>query len=257
MCLCWCPRESQCMYEGCVCHSTLCNTVNPCLGEIRSLICQTQGLHSVITLNPPPPHPNQLPPAEATLRDLRLDGAGHGLCVYVCTCVQADGEAPSRYKRYRMRRPHTWKKARKHTVISDPCCYKWSGLEEQLVIQLLFCRRLFCILICLYMHLLDFLKQQLERYVRKLEVPVRVVRMEQRSGLIRARLKGASISTGQVCAHVHVHDIHSNCSPYCVCTVDLSYVFPPCSQVITFLDAHCECTTGWLEPLLARIKQDR
>ncbi|KAI4811301.1 hypothetical protein KUCAC02_014213 [Chaenocephalus aceratus] len=69
-----------------------------------------------------------------------------------------------------------------------------------------------------------FLKRPLEQYVRRLEVPVRVVRMEQRSGLIRARLKGASLSTG---------------------------------QVITFLDAHCECTTGWLEPLLARIKQDK
>uniref|UniRef100_A0A8D0D9W4 Polypeptide N-acetylgalactosaminyltransferase n=1 Tax=Sander lucioperca TaxID=283035 RepID=A0A8D0D9W4_SANLU len=58
----------------------------------------------------------------------------------------------------------------------------------------------------------DFLKKKLENYVRTLEVPVRILRMEQRSGLIR---------------------------------------------VITFLDAHCECTVGWLEPLLARIKEDR
>ncbi|XP_061579628.1 polypeptide N-acetylgalactosaminyltransferase 13 isoform X2 [Cololabis saira] len=70
----------------------------------------------------------------------------------------------------------------------------------------------------------DFLKKKLESYARTLEVPVRVLRMEQRSGLIRARLRGAAATTG---------------------------------QVITFLDAHCECTTGWLEPLLARIKEDR
>nr|CAB3248260.1 polypeptide N-acetylgalactosaminyltransferase 1 [Phallusia mammillata] len=69
----------------------------------------------------------------------------------------------------------------------------------------------------------DFLGEKLENYVAKLPVPVHVVRMGKRSGLIRARLKGAAASTG---------------------------------QVITFLDAHCECTTGWLEPLLAEIAKD-
>ncbi|XP_023857616.1 polypeptide N-acetylgalactosaminyltransferase 13 isoform X3 [Salvelinus sp. IW2-2015] len=70
----------------------------------------------------------------------------------------------------------------------------------------------------------DFLGKKLENYARTLEVPVRVLRMEQRTGLIRARLRGAAATRG---------------------------------QVITFLDAHCECTVGWLEPLLARIKEDR
>ncbi|XP_072331424.1 polypeptide N-acetylgalactosaminyltransferase 13 isoform X2 [Scyliorhinus torazame] len=70
----------------------------------------------------------------------------------------------------------------------------------------------------------DFLKKPLENYVKNLQVPVKIIRMEQRSGLIRARLRGAAASK---------------------------------AQVITFLDAHCECTVGWLEPLLARIKENR
>nr|CAH7739278.1 unnamed protein product [Callosobruchus chinensis] len=70
----------------------------------------------------------------------------------------------------------------------------------------------------------DYLGKQLEEYVSKLPVPTYVYRTEKRSGLIRARLLGAKHVTG---------------------------------QVITFLDAHCECTEGWLEPLLARISEDR
>ncbi|ALC38238.1 pgant5 [Drosophila busckii] len=70
----------------------------------------------------------------------------------------------------------------------------------------------------------DFLGKQLEDYVAKLPVRTFVLRTEKRSGLIRARLLGAEHVSG---------------------------------EVITFLDAHCECTEGWLEPLLARIVQNR
>lgn len=73
-------------------------------------------------------------------------------------------------------------------------------------------------------HIADHLGRKLENYVEKLPVPVFVLRTKKRSGLIRARLLGAKHVTG---------------------------------QVITFLDAHCECTEGWLEPLLARIADDR
>ncbi|XP_018568163.1 polypeptide N-acetylgalactosaminyltransferase 5 isoform X1 [Anoplophora glabripennis] len=70
----------------------------------------------------------------------------------------------------------------------------------------------------------EHLGKALEIYVKTLPVPVYVFRTVKRSGLIRARLLGAKHVTG---------------------------------QVITFLDAHCECTEGWLEPLLARIVEDR
>lgn len=70
----------------------------------------------------------------------------------------------------------------------------------------------------------EFLKKSLDDYVAKLPVHTKVLRMHRREGLITARLLGAEHATG---------------------------------QVMTFLDAHCECSIGWLEPLLARVKEDR
>ncbi|KAK9885241.1 hypothetical protein WA026_010743 [Henosepilachna vigintioctopunctata] len=70
----------------------------------------------------------------------------------------------------------------------------------------------------------EHLGRKLEEHIKKLPVPVHLFRTQKRSGLIRARLLGAKHVKG---------------------------------QVITFLDAHCECTEGWLEPLLARIVENR
>ncbi|TRY84557.1 hypothetical protein DNTS_001307 [Danionella cerebrum] len=72
--------------------------------------------------------------------------------------------------------------------------------------------------------LLRTVQSVIDRSPRHLLEEIVLVDDASERGLIRARLKGASISTG---------------------------------QVITFLDAHCECTIGWLEPLLSRIKLDK
>jgi polypeptide N-acetylgalactosaminyltransferase len=68
------------------------------------------------------------------------------------------------------------------------------------------------------------LKKPLDLFLQRLPVPVHIVHLPERSGLIRARLAGSDIAKG---------------------------------KVLLFLDAHIEVTEGWLPPLIARVHEDR
>lgn len=70
----------------------------------------------------------------------------------------------------------------------------------------------------------DFLGQELDDYVRELPAKIVLLRHSSRKGLIQARLFGVKYAT---------------------------------AKVLVFLDAHCECNQGWLEPLLAPIVESR
>ena len=68
----------------------------------------------------------------------------------------------------------------------------------------------------------NYLGEELESHLKTLAAKILILRTKQRIGLIKSRLLGAESAQG---------------------------------EILTFLDAHCECTPGWIEPLLHNVKK--
>jgi polypeptide N-acetylgalactosaminyltransferase len=86
------------------------------------------------------------------------------------------------------------------------------------MLQSAYKENLFFLLLPLAAHLQTELENYMSDYPQ-----VRIIREKERAGLIRARLTGARHAEG---------------------------------DVLTYLDSHCECTQGWIEPLMDRIARD-
>ena len=95
--------------------------------------------------------------------------------------------------------------------------------EKRADLSRLSCVVLLClstVSVVLLVLLSDDLKKKLEDWIAP-NPKIKLLRHEERQGLIRARMTGATAATG---------------------------------DVFVFLDSHCEANVGWLEPLLERIK---
>lgn len=94
----------------------------------------------------------------------------------------------------------------------------------------------------------EYLKEELDRYVEQLQI-VRVVRQRERKGLITARLLGASVASGEVLTFL---DAHCECPPRDTPVCPLRGAGP----APTLPRVPGECFHGWLEPLLSRIAEE-